>query len=151
MLAVPVTLLVIYGLLRLSSTLFRRTARYRVRAASPSARCDASHSPCFAICTRLSLRFHLERQTGGVSRDIERGTRGIATLMSFTLFSIIPTILEIALVCGLLLVKFDYWFALITLRRADDLYRHHHRDHRMAHASSPHHERHGLEGQHESD
>src|SRR5690606_34078185 len=63
----------------------------------------------------VRLRLHLERQTGGVSRDIERGTRGIATLMSFMLFSIVPTIFEIALVCGLLFVKFDPWYALIAL------------------------------------
>ena len=62
----------------------------------------------------LSLRFHLERQTGGVSRDIERGTRGISTLLSYMLFSIIPVILEFALVAAVLLAKFDWRFAAIT-------------------------------------
>jgi ATP-binding cassette subfamily B protein len=63
----------------------------------------------------LSLRFHLDRQTGGVTRDIERGTRGISTLMSFMLFSVIPIILEITLVTILLARKFDIWFVVITL------------------------------------
>ncbi|HUK05329.1 MAG TPA: ABC transporter ATP-binding protein/permease, partial [Burkholderiales bacterium] len=62
----------------------------------------------------LSLRFHLERQTGGVSRDIERGTRGIATLLSYFLFSIIPVILEFSLVAAILLAKFDWRFAAVT-------------------------------------
>ncbi|MFT3929107.1 MAG: ABC transporter ATP-binding protein/permease [Spongiibacteraceae bacterium] len=113
MLAVPVTLLVIYGLLRLSSTLFAELRDVVfVRVTQRAMRRVAL--TVFRHLHALSLRFHLERQTGGVSRDIERGTRGIATLMSFTLFSIIPTLLEIALVCGLLFVKFDIWFSLIT-------------------------------------
>lgn len=114
MLAVPVTLLLIYGLLRLSSTLFGELRDIVfVRVTQRAMRRIALN--VFRHLHALSLRFHLERQTGGVSRDIERGTRGIATLMSFMLFSIIPTILEITLVCGLLFVKFDAWFALITL------------------------------------
>ncbi len=113
MLAVPVTLLVIYGLLRLSSTLFAELRDVVfVRVTQRAMRRVAL--TVFRHLHALSLRFHLERQTGGVSRDIERGTRGIATLMSFTLFSIIPTLLEIALVCGLLYIKFDIWFSLIT-------------------------------------
>jgi len=113
-LAVPVSLLVTYGLLRLSSTLFGELRDIVfVRVTQRAMRRVALN--VFRHLHELSLRFHLERQTGGVSRDIERGTRGIATLMSFMLFSILPTILEIALVCGLLFVKFDYWFALITL------------------------------------
>ncbi|HEY3700118.1 MAG TPA: ABC transporter ATP-binding protein/permease [Spongiibacteraceae bacterium] len=114
LLAVPVILLLIYGLLRLSSTLFGELRDIVfVRVTQRAMRRIAL--TVFRHLHALSLRFHLERQTGGVSRDIERGTRGIATLMSFMLFSIIPTILEIALVCGLLFVKFDAWFALITL------------------------------------
>jgi ATP-binding cassette subfamily B protein len=62
----------------------------------------------------LSLRFHLERQTGGVSRDIERGTRGIGFLLNFTLFNILPTLLEIGLVAAILLKKYSPWFAIIT-------------------------------------
>ena len=60
------------------------------------------------------LRFHLERQTGGVSRDIERGAGGIRFLLNFMLFNIIPTILEIVFIAGILLVKYDAWFAIIT-------------------------------------
>lgn len=112
--AVPATLLVTYGLLRLSSTFFGELRDIVfVRVTQRAMRRVALN--VFRHLHALSLRFHLERQTGGVSRDIERGTRGIATLMSFMLFSIIPTILEIGLVCGLLFVKYDQWFALITL------------------------------------
>ena len=113
-LAVPVTLLSIYALLRLSSTLFAELRDIVfVRVTQRAMRRIALN--VFRHLHALSLRFHLERQTGGVSRDIERGTRGIATLMSYMLFSIIPTFFEIALVCGLLFVKFDIWFALTTL------------------------------------
>jgi ATP-binding cassette subfamily B protein len=112
-LVIPISLLAMYGLLRLSSTLFgelrdivfvRVTQRAMRRVALV----------VFRHLHVLSLRFHLERHTGGVSRDIERGTRGISTLMSFMLFSILPTVLEIFLVTGLLFVKFDYLFALIA-------------------------------------
>lgn len=64
---------------------------------------------------RLSLRFHLERQTGGVSRDIERGSRGISFLLNFMVFNILPTLFEIGLVTLILLINYDVWFALITL------------------------------------
>ncbi|MDO8280436.1 MAG: ABC transporter ATP-binding protein/permease, partial [Burkholderiaceae bacterium] len=63
----------------------------------------------------LSLRFHLERQTGGMTRDIERGTRGVHSLISYSLYSIVPTLIEVAMVLTLLAVKFDVWFAWITL------------------------------------
>ena len=63
----------------------------------------------------LSLRFHLERQTGGLTRDIERGTRSIGSLISYTLYSILPTLVEISLVVGILLVKYEPSFAIITL------------------------------------
>ena len=63
----------------------------------------------------LSLRFHLERQTGGMTRDIERGVRGIESLISYSLYSVVPTLIEVALVLGILAVKFDVWFAGITL------------------------------------
>ena len=62
----------------------------------------------------LSLRFHLERQTGGMTRDIERGVRGIESLVSFSLYSIVPTIIEVAMVLSILAVKFDAGFAWIT-------------------------------------
>jgi ATP-binding cassette subfamily B protein len=63
----------------------------------------------------LSLRFHLERQTGGMTRDIERGTRGVHSLISYSLYSIFPTLIEVTLVLTLLAVKFDAWFAWITV------------------------------------
>ncbi|RYG05545.1 MAG: ABC transporter ATP-binding protein/permease, partial [Burkholderiales bacterium] len=63
----------------------------------------------------LSLRFHLERQTGGMTRDIERGVRGIESLISYSLYSIVPTLIEVAMVLTILAVKFDAWFAWITI------------------------------------
>jgi ATP-binding cassette subfamily B protein len=63
---------------------------------------------------RLSLRFHLDRQTGGLNRAIERGTAGIENLLHFMLFQIVPTILEIALVCGMLWYLYDWRFAAVT-------------------------------------
>ncbi len=62
----------------------------------------------------LSLRFHLARQTGGLTRDVERGQRGISTLISFTLFSILPTLVEIGLVSAILIVRYDWTFIAIT-------------------------------------
>ncbi len=113
-LAVPVLLLVAYGVLRMSSTLFAELRDIVfVKVTQRAMRRIAL--TVFRHLHALSLRFHLDRQTGGVSRDIERGTRGIATLMSFMLFSILPTILEIGLVSGLLFYKFDQWFAIITV------------------------------------
>ena len=114
MVVLPVALLLAYGALRLSATLFAELRDVVfVRVTQRAMRRVAL--TVFRHLHALSLNFHLERQTGGVSRDIERGTRGIATLMSFMLFSILPTLLEIGLVIGLLLVKFDRFFALVTL------------------------------------
>jgi ABC-type transport system involved in Fe-S cluster assembly fused permease/ATPase subunit len=81
----------------------------------PKARRAASRWRCSATCTPLSLRFHLERQTGGMTRDIERGTRGVHSLISYSLYSIVPTLIEVTLVLSLLAVKFDAWFAWITI------------------------------------
>ena len=67
----------------------------------------------FSHLHSLSLRFHLERQTGGVSRDIERGTRGISFLLNFMLFNILPTLLEIGLVLAILINQYDIWFSII--------------------------------------
>ncbi len=112
-LAVPFALLAIYGILRFSTTLFAelrdvvfvRVTQRAIRRVALSV---------FRHLHDLSLRFHLERQTGGMTRDIERGTRGISTLLSYLLFSIIPVILEFALVAAVLLGKFDWRFAAIT-------------------------------------
>jgi len=113
MLVLPVFLILGYGLLRLFSTLFGELrdalfAKVTQRAIRRIA------LQVFEHLHNLSLRFHLERQTGGVSRDIERGTRGISFLLTFLLFNILPTLLEIGLVAVILFVKYDPWFAIIT-------------------------------------
>jgi ATP-binding cassette subfamily B protein len=114
LLIVPISLLVTYGILRLSSTLFGELRDIVfVRVTQRAMRNVALK--VFRHLHALSLRFHLERQTGGVTRDIERGTRGISTLLSFMLFSVIPIILEITLVTAILATKFDWTFAAITL------------------------------------
>src|SRR5499427_10600958 len=112
-LAVPFALLASYGILRFSTTLFAELRDVVfVRVAQRAIRRVALQ--VFRHLHSLSLRVHLERQTGGVSRDIERGTRGISTLLSYMLFSIIPVILEFSLVAAVLLSKFDWRFAAIT-------------------------------------
>ena len=112
--AVPVALLAAYGLLRLSSTLFNELRDIVfVKVAQSAMRTIALE--VFHHLHALSLRFHLERQTGGLTRDIERGTRGISTLLSFMVFSVLPTLLEMALVTGFLIIKFDVWFGVITV------------------------------------
>jgi ATP-binding cassette subfamily B protein len=111
--AVPVALLAAYGLLRFSTTLFGelrdvvfvRVTQHAIRRVALNV---------FRHLHGLSLRFHLDRQTGGMTRDIERGTRGISTLLSYLLFSIIPVILEFALVAAVLLGNFDWRFAAVT-------------------------------------
>jgi ATP-binding cassette, subfamily B, heavy metal transporter len=112
-LAMPLALLVAYGALRLSTTLFAELRDLVfVRVSQRAMRRIALQ--VFRHLHALSLRFHLERQTGGVSRDIERGTRGISALLSYMLFSIIPVILEFTLVAVVLLVKFDWRFVAVT-------------------------------------
>jgi ABC-type transport system involved in Fe-S cluster assembly fused permease/ATPase subunit len=113
MLAVPVMLVFGYGLLRLFSTLFGEI-RDAVFAKVTQRSIRRVAIQVFAHLHNLSLRFHLERQTGGVSRDIERGTRGISFLLTFLLFNILPTLLEIGLVAAILFVKYSPWFAIIT-------------------------------------
>ena len=111
---VPAALLVAYGALRFSTSaltelrelVFARVTQEAVREISLQV---------FRHLHALSLRFHLERQTGGLTRDIERGTRSIGSLISYTLYSILPTFVEIGLVVGILLVKYEPSFALITV------------------------------------
>ena len=110
----PAMLLIAYGGLRLSASLFTELrellfARVTVRAVR-----QVSLS-VFRHLHSLSLRFHLDRQTGGISRDVERGSRSISSLISYTLYSILPTLVEIALVLGILFVQYDIVFVLITL------------------------------------
>ena len=113
-LVVPVGLLVAYGLLRLSATVFTELREFFfARVTQRAVRTIALK--VFRHLHALSLRFHLNRQTGGVTRDIERGTRGISSLVSYTLFSILPTIVEITLVLGYLSFQYDIWFSVITI------------------------------------
>ena len=113
-LVVPVGLLIAYGLLRLSATVFTELREFFfARVTQRAVRTIALK--VFRHLHALSLRFHLNRQTGGVTRDIERGTRGISSLVSYTLFSILPTIVEITLVLGYLSFQYDIWFSGITV------------------------------------
>jgi ABC-type transport system involved in Fe-S cluster assembly fused permease/ATPase subunit len=111
---VPVSLLLVYGVLRLSVSAFTELRELVfAKATQGAARQIALET--FQHLHGLSLRFHLERQTGGMTRDIERGVRGIESLISYSLYSVVPTLIEVALVLGILAVKFDVWFAGITL------------------------------------
>ena len=113
-LVVPVAMLLAYGVLRLSVSAFTELRELVfAKATQGAARQIALET--FNHLHGLSLRFHLERQTGGMTRDIERGVRGIESLISYSLYSVVPTLIEVALVLGILAVKFDMWFAGITL------------------------------------
>jgi ABC-type transport system involved in Fe-S cluster assembly fused permease/ATPase subunit len=113
-LVVPVSLLLGYGVLRLSVSAFTELRELVfAKATQGAARQIALET--FQHLHGLSLRFHLERQTGGMTRDIERGVRGIESLISYSLYSVVPTLIEVALVLSILAVKFDVWFAGITL------------------------------------
>jgi ABC-type transport system involved in Fe-S cluster assembly fused permease/ATPase subunit len=114
LLVVPGALLVGYGLLRLSTTLFTELRELVFAKATEGATRRISLE-VFQHLHALSLRFHLDRQTGGMTRDIERGTRGVQSLISYSLYSIIPTLIEVTFVLTLLAVKFDIWFAGITV------------------------------------
>ena len=112
-LAVPVALVLAYGVLRLFSTLFGEM-RDAVFAKVTQRAIRRVALQVFNHLHSLSLRFHLQRQTGGMSRDIERGTKGISFLLTFLLFNILPTLLEIILVAIILFSKYSAWFAVIT-------------------------------------
>lgn len=114
LLTLPLFLLVAYGVLRLANSLFSEL-RDAVFAKVVQRSIRRVAIKVFRHLHDLSLRFHLERQTGGMSRDIERGTSGIRFLLNFMIFNIIPTILEIGLVAAILLVKFDAIFTIIIL------------------------------------
>lgn len=113
-LAVPISLIVVYGTLRLLNvllgevrdTLFGRVTERAMRRIGLNV---------FKHLHNLDLGFHLDRRTGGLSRDIERGTSGISFLMRFMVFNIVPTLLEIGLVVGLLLFQFGWSFAFIII------------------------------------
>lgn len=114
LMVLPVSVLIAYGVLRLSTTLFTEMREF-VFAKVTQRAVRTIALKVFRHLHALSLRFHLNRQTGGMTRDIERGTRAISSLVSFALFSIVPTLLEIALVLSYLFVKYDKWFAIITI------------------------------------
>lgn len=114
LLVVPAGLLLAYGGLRLATSLFTELRELVFAKATQGAARSIALST-FEHLHALSLRFHLERQTGGMTRDIERGVRGIESLISYSLYSILPTLIEVGLVLGILAVKFDAWFAGITL------------------------------------
>ena len=113
MIVVPTLAILGYGLLRFASSalgelrdaVFAKVAQGAVRKVALEV---------FVHLHSMSLRFHLNRQTGGMTRDIERGTRGISFLLNFMLFNIIPTLVEIVLVAVVLLAKYDAWFAIVT-------------------------------------
>jgi ATP-binding cassette subfamily B protein len=112
-LVLPLLMLLLYGVLRLATSLFnelRDSVYARVR-----------HGAMRKVSTRvlrhlhtLSLRFHLERKTGAITRDMERGTRSVSALLNYMVFSILPVLVEIVLVAGILLSKYDIWFTIVT-------------------------------------
>jgi ATP-binding cassette subfamily B protein len=110
---IPLGLIVAYGLARVTSLVFAelRDAVFATVAQRTIRKVALS---VFRHLHALSLRFHLERQTGGLTRSLERGTRAIESLLRYTLFSIVPTLVEIALVCAILWKLFSVWFALAT-------------------------------------
>ncbi|NLZ42899.1 MAG: ABC transporter ATP-binding protein/permease, partial [Comamonadaceae bacterium] len=114
MLVVPVGLLVAYGLLRLGTSLFTEL-RELVFAKATEGTARSVSLEVFRHLHALSLRFHLERQTGGMTRDIERGTRAVHSLISYSIYSILPTVVEVTLVLAILALKFDAAFAWITV------------------------------------
>src|SRR5438552_13854686 len=113
-LVLPLALLAAYGAMRLSTTVFTELREFLfAKVTQRAVRTIALQ--VFRHLHALSLRFHLARQTGGRTRDVERGTRGISTLVSFALFSILPTLVEIALVSVILFTRYNVWFIGITL------------------------------------
>ncbi|MFZ9550349.1 MAG: ABCB family ABC transporter ATP-binding protein/permease [Hylemonella sp.] len=111
---VPAGLLLAYGALRFLTSFFTEL-RELVFAKATEGAVRSITLQVFRHLHALSLRFHLERQTGGMTRDIERGTRAINSLISYSIYSILPTLVEVSLVLTLLAVKFDLWFAWITI------------------------------------
>ncbi|CEJ96244.1 Lipid A export ATP-binding/permease protein MsbA [Caballeronia glathei] len=107
-------LVVAYAVVRLSTSLFTELREILFSKVTESA-VRRLALQVFRHLHSLSLRFHLERQTGGMSRDIERGTRGIQQLVSYSLYSILPTLVEVGLVLGFFVTKYEAYYALVTL------------------------------------
>ena len=114
LLVIPAGLILAYGLLRVSASLFTELRESLFARVTQNAVRKVALQ-VFEHLHSLALSFHLARQTGGVSRDIERGTRGIQSLISYSLYSILPTLIEFCLVLGYLAYAYDMWFAIITL------------------------------------
>jgi ABC-type transport system involved in Fe-S cluster assembly fused permease/ATPase subunit len=114
LLAVPLGIIVAYGLLRIFASVFAELREALFAKVTQNAVRKVALQ-VFEHLHSLALSFHLARQTGGVSRDIERGTRGIQSLISYSLYSILPTLIEFCLVLGYLAYSYDIWFAAITL------------------------------------
>ncbi len=113
-LLVPLLLLVAYGALRLSASLFQELRQ--IVFARVMARTSRQITlRVFEHLHALSLRFHLDRRTGGVARDVERGMTATSDLLDWTIYTILPTLLEVSIVCGILIVRYDWGFAAITL------------------------------------
>jgi ATP-binding cassette subfamily B protein len=113
-LVVPLALLLGYGLLRFAVSMFTEL-RELVFAEATQGASRRIALETFEHLHGLSLRFHLDRQTGGMTRDIERGVRGLESLISYSLYSVVPTLIEMVLVLAILSIKFDLGFAAITL------------------------------------
>jgi ATP-binding cassette subfamily B protein len=111
--AVPLALIVAYGLLRVSTSVFTELREFFF-AKVTQASVHTLALKTFRHLHSLSLRFHLERRTGSVTREIDHGIRGISSLISFTLYSILPTLIELSLVLGYLLLHYEIWFAVIV-------------------------------------
>ncbi|MDP1901049.1 MAG: ABC transporter ATP-binding protein/permease [Rubrivivax sp.] len=114
LLVVPAGLVVAYGALRFSTAMFTEL-RELIFAKATEGTSRSISLQVFRHLHALSLRFHLERQTGGMTRDIERGRRAVQSLISYSLYNVFPTLIEVGLVLTLLAVKFDAWFAWITI------------------------------------
>jgi ATP-binding cassette subfamily B protein len=114
LLVVPLGIIFAYGLLRISASLFTELREALFAKVTQNAVRKVALQ-VFEHLHSLALSFHLARQTGGVSRDIERGTRGIQSLISYSLYSILPTLIEFCLVLGYFAYSYDIWFAAITL------------------------------------
>jgi ATP-binding cassette, subfamily B, heavy metal transporter len=113
-LVLPLALIITYGMLRFASTTFADMRDVVFGKVTQRAMRRVSMA-VFQHLHALSLRFHLERQTGGITRDIERGSKAISSLVGYLLFRITPTVLEILMVAVILFVKLDWVFGLITL------------------------------------
>ncbi len=150
-LVVPVALLLAYGALRLSITLFTELREFLFYPVAARIARRVSLRGLRAPARPVSLRFHLERQTGGVSRDIERGSRAIQSLLNYSIYNILPTLVEITLVHRPAGGQVRRLVRGHHPRRAGDLHRLHRHGDRVAHAVPARDERAGLEGQHTRD